>query len=702
MASYIFRGCVLTIGLMIADLVNASAQLDSAQITEPPAIQLIARPLPDAIMLRWAPDNPTVWQYANRYGYHIERVTLLRDGQVLSSPERKQLTTEPLKPFLLSQWEALADTNDYAAVAAQAIYGETFELTENYSSDIMQVVNKARELTSRFSFALFAADQSPAVARASGLHYVDQAVAPNEKYVYRVYAALPPTVDTAVDTGFVYTGVMDYQELPVPLYLEAEFGDRSVQLRWDGSLLAHVFSSYLVERSDDEGKMFHRVDQAPFVNTQTSDTPAQYVHKVDTLPDNTRPYLYRVRGITPFGEISEPSETVRGTGKIALHANPAIIKAEALNDQMIIEWDFDEQWNEVLAGFELQRASAANGNYQTLFENLPPTQRTATDATAPTTGYYKIIAVGKSGERRASFPYLAQRIDSIPPAPPARLTGTVDTTGLVTLRWTANAEPDVLGYRVFRSNFATHEYTQVTFEAVSDTVFFDTIATKTLTQDIFYKVMAVDQHFNPSDASEVLKLRRPDVIPPVPPVFRSVQASEQGIQLEWINSSSADVANHLLYRRSAGERSWALIGIYDHLDTAHTYLDQEISAEYYYEYTMIAVDSSRWESIPAIPVRSKRINRGIRPAIEEVYAAARPEEKHVALAWNYPTEGVTRFLVYRAHEDERISLYTSVDGAQQEFQDARLTLNTFYRYRVKAVYADGSQSPFSQEIGIRY
>ena len=107
------------------------------------------------IRLRWAPDNSTVWQLANQYGYTVERITLMENGKLVRNPSRQVLATG-LKPALLVDWEPFSE-DDYVAVAAQAIHGESFETDAGNTSEIARVINASRELENRFSFALYAA-----------------------------------------------------------------------------------------------------------------------------------------------------------------------------------------------------------------------------------------------------------------------------------------------------------------------------------------------------------------------------------------------------------------------------------------------------------------------------------------------------------------------------------------------------------------
>src|SRR5690606_32177138 len=142
-----------------------SVKLNAQSIQE--SIHVIARAHEDSIVLRWAPSTPAAWKLLNQYGYKIERYTLGRDGKAV--PERPMVMLSPeLKPAPQREWELWMDQDDMVAVAAQAIYGEEFNIDID-KSDLMQLYQKARELETRYSFGLFAADLSAKAAELSGL-----------------------------------------------------------------------------------------------------------------------------------------------------------------------------------------------------------------------------------------------------------------------------------------------------------------------------------------------------------------------------------------------------------------------------------------------------------------------------------------------------------------------------------------------------
>jgi hypothetical protein len=293
-------------------------------------------------------------------------------------------------------------------------------------------------------------------------------------------------------------------------------------------------------------------------------------------------------------------------------------------------------------------------------------------------------------------------IDSIPPAIPTGLNGEIDSAGVVILNWNKNTEQDLLGYRVFRANHKNDEYSQITKDPVKMNQFIDTINVKTLTRKVYYKISAIDQHFNPSGFSDTLELKRPDKIPPVQPVFTEIESDENGIKLSWVCSSSDDVVKHILYRKDEKSDLWNIIQLFNANDSISFFNDTIIKPGIMYQYTMLAVDESGLESNPAKPVKMKAFIKKIRPPVKDIKYRADRDNKLIYITWEYAYKGVSRFLIYRAVNDETLSLYNSVSNSNFEFEDIKLKPNNTFSYRIKVVYADGTQSSFSEKFEVKF
>jgi uncharacterized protein len=174
---------IIFFGLMIV------WQQDFAQ--EAASIKLLAKAKSNSIWLRWAPSDPTTWYYGNEVGYQIERYTIAIGSKLTDKPIKVVLNNQPLKPKPLDMWRKDVTINRYSAIAAQAIYGKSFQVSMANSNNMTEIVNQAREQEQRFSFALFCADQSFNTAQLSALAWKDSTIKKDERYLYKVYALNP-------------------------------------------------------------------------------------------------------------------------------------------------------------------------------------------------------------------------------------------------------------------------------------------------------------------------------------------------------------------------------------------------------------------------------------------------------------------------------------------------------------------------------
>ena len=668
-----------------------------------PSIKVIARPFKTSIMLRWAPTTPVAWKYLNKFGYRIDRYSILMDSILVNKPVRKILTPVPLKPWEPERWKKMMDTSDIAAVVAQAIFGETFEISEN-TNVIAKMINKSKELESRFSFALFETNQSTKVAEAAGLYYNDTSALSNEHYLYRIISLVPDSLER-IDSGFIYTGIADYTPLPRPILYEVKFTGKSALIQWDKMHFENIFNNYIIERSDDSCHTFKRINDVPFVNVYDNNhNDIRYYSKLDSVPLTGKIYSYRIKGISVFGEVSPPSDTISEICLPEVKFRPSISNAEIILKNMVrIKWDFPKEGIPDIKGFRVFRSNKADKDFEIITKELLHSDIDEfTDTKPALVNYYKVKVIGKNDKEAESFPYLVQLEDSIPPEAPRGLSGNIDSTGIVTLHWNANKEDDMKGYLVFRANFATDEFTQITSGPVSKPAYRDSINIKTLTRKIFYRVKAIDRRYNQSKYSEILELTKPDIIPPQPPVFINFKADTGGIHLYWEKSNSVDVSGILLYRRQEGDRKWQLIAQFNEPDTTKTFYDKPGNKSLSYEYTIIAVDSSKLESVPAKPLRLKTINNGIRPAITSVFGIVKAEFKTVELSWNYKEEDVVSYVIYKGEAGKPLATFRTVAGNENKFSDRQVEVHKTYVYKIKAVFADGTESALSAKVVVEF
>ncbi|MCP4123083.1 MAG: hypothetical protein GY751_15125 [Bacteroidetes bacterium] len=727
--------------LLLIGTLLASAQINPPQNKER-ALKMIARSDGNQILLRWAPTSPSVWFHCNEVGYSLVRYTYMRDGKLLSFEERsvaKQMTREHIFPWQTqTEWQVLMEEDEYAAIGAQAIFGDSFAVESGTEGNEVSLTNRASERLNRFGFGLFAADHSFSAALAMGLAYVDNTVKPNESYLYRIFPSEQPSFDlnsqqidssslpvkfaSIIDTGHVAISLVEHFELPKVIDVKVTFGNRQAMISWDKEIFSFFYVSYVIERSQD-GVEWAAVHDMAYVPVDRAEDGSNLAFATDSLEQNNRPYFYRVKGRTVFDEYGPPSDAVQGMGIDPLPFYYPTITSVLPNDQkgLNVSWEFNESDNDKILGFRLMRSAKDSGPFDQISEDdlIPASQRFFIDLSPLPTNYYLVVAIDQYGREMTSFAALAQLNDETPPAVPVGLRGTILKNGTMVVTWENNSEPDLLGYRVYLSNHPDVEFTQLTSKPVPENYFIDTVTLNTLTPEVFIKIFAVDFRQNPSAFSEMLTITRPDTIAPTAPVFRDVVADTEYIYIEWANSSSRDVVNHELYRSPVDEENWTLLKTIDIIDytSIANYEDSEVEVGKEFQYKVKAVDNAGLSAESKI-LQARRIDNFIRKTVQDLQTSVDRRSKTVTLSWSYQineTE-LRTFVIYRAKAGEPL---VSVEGISPEeasenvgrgkrrtrrytFTDTFVRMNTDYEYSVKVVYKNGAQSPLSETITVKY
>lgn len=655
-------------------------------------IVLIARADKDSVVLRWGPSTPGGWVIANRIGYNIERLKVSSD--TLSEAENFiQLNNSPIKPLSLDEWKATVPReNVFSAIAAQAIYGKRFIPQALDENNLNALKNAADELMNRFSFALFAADNDAQTASSMGLRFVDRNVKEGERYLYRVFLSAN-TNEYSFDTGYVFVDVAPAEKFPAPLDLNFESGDGNIILKWkDNPLLK--FSGYYVYRSED-GKDFNKLNNMPVIfPVPKEQAEEQEFSFIDTATINYKEYYYKIYGVTPFAELSEPAEIKAYSKDKTAPAAPILDKPNQFNaDEISLSWKLEESTDD-LVGFVIARSDNPLYNFEIITEKpLPRNVFNYTDKISQLEEvYYAVASVDTAGNMAFSLPQMVILIDTVPPSIPQGLNGIIDTNGVVTLQWNLNPEWNLLGYRVLRANDPTHEFQQLTGSVHPDTVFIDTVNVNTLTRYVYYRIAAVNTRYQHSELSPVLAIKRPDKIPPVEAVFKDVFVTDSSVYFEWIPSTSDDLAHQKLLRRKQGDNQWQQI---DSLSgSVSNYTDNNIEKNITYEYTIISVDSSGLESAYAFPVIGRPYDTGRRFPVSNLSAKYDEKKSEVSLSWDYnnPPKEKYWFVIYRGKDLNIIHELKSVNSFTQSYVDKEISAGTKYYYAVAVMTSMGGQS----------
>jgi len=699
---------ILVFLLITGGIHTASAQqdtsADSDSLLPGGSIHVIARASLDSVVLRWAPDSPAAWIKSRKAGFSITRAKI--DTLVeFDSTSIELLNEEPITPWSLETWEQrVPEDNDFALMAAEALYGERFVLEPLSGNNPIEALrNAADELNNRFGFALLAADNDLMAAEGLGLRYVDRNVEEGATYIYTV------SLSEADTTFFVNSGteVVDIKSVelpPPPLDLSAESGEGSIMLSWR-ELPNEAYSGYYIYRSSDGGNTYKKMNEEPhFFMTGEQPDGTNIVQFVDTSAVNYQRYHYQVRGITPFTELSQPAEVLAMAKDMTPPPVPAIQMPEEVGQTAIrVTWTYPDTVGD-LEGFYISRSShhTFESSESLMEEPLPAYTRSFVDSTANMgTPWYFVIAVDTAGNAIPSFGAYGELIDKIPPSVPTGFSGEIDSTGIVSLKWNLGPETDLKGYRLLYANDPTHEFSTVTSMIVRDTTFIDTITVKTLTKSIYYKIAAIDQRFNQSEFSEILKLERPDVVPPNPPVFSDVSVTDTSVVLNWYPSNSKDLHYHVLYRKLDNVASeWDSIASFS--TQSFSYTDTAVVKRTTYRYRIQAVDSAGLASKFASTVQARPYDKGILSPPTLTAARYDSTENKVVLEWDYQKDIKENhfFILYRSPFGSPPVTLKAVEGNKRSFEDQSVVMGNRYQYAVKIKTRNGKQSEKSNVINV--
>ena len=416
---------------------------------------------------------------------------------------------------------------------------------------------------------------------------------------------------------------------------------------------------------------------------------------------NYQKYTYRFYAQTIFGERVKFAEVTGMPRDLTPPQKPFLKQPKHIKpNEVLIEWEMKAPIAKDFKGFAISRSDKNDGYFSLINDKLlPSTARKFIDKSfiKGKSNYYLIQALDTANNVSSSFPISVTLIDSIPPVKPVFIDGKIDSTGVVTINIQKNKEPDLMGYRLFRSNSEKHEFSVIqegfdgndSIPKPVQLVFKDTVTLNSLTPYIYYRIKALDQNFNQSKFSDILKVKRPDKIAPTTPVFKNVKVRKDAVELFFALSESKDVVAQYLYRRLSYDAPWELLATLK--NDQRTYLDKKLEQGTKYFYSLRAKDDSDNYSKYAVPVYGKPYDDGVRPIVIELKISS--DKNKVNLVWEYPKEFKDAyFVVYKKDKKGNLKQYKNVQEKNFEEKVKKGTVD----YAVKAFTKDGGQSKISE------
>jgi hypothetical protein len=301
--------------------------------------------------------------------------------------------------------------------------------------------------------------------------------------------------------------------------VRASVREGRVLLQWtvpdkntDGSDLLNlaafkVLRGYVEEGCEGCPERVVPVAEVGLISGESHWREANRVFWTDTRLEPGKKYLYRVLAVNRRGHFSEASNKVEVQWD---NPPPPPEHVDATAGDGMVEL----QWSPVkgAAGYNVYRSQKGDA-FPVDPVNPNPIENTHYRDTGVVNDReyrYAVRGVRRAGETQIeggnSVPITVAPVDLIPPSRPKGLVAFPLAEGME-LRWKANPEPDVVGYRVYRRRVFEPAFERLTGDIVEETLYLDKGVRRGEEYD--YHITAIDasRHQNESAFSEMVRVR---------------------------------------------------------------------------------------------------------------------------------------------------------------------------------------------------
>ena len=316
--------------------------------------------------------------------------------------------------------------------------------------------------------------------------------------------------------------------------------------------------------------------------------------------------------------------------------------------------------------------------------------------------FYRITAYYPSGNESKKSK-AASATTKGKPSPPRGLTATGDMIREVPLSWNPNPEPDVQGYRVYRSDSKGGHYRLIgKVDRRSKTSFVDSQGLMDK-GEYYYRITAVNVADVEGDPTEPVSATTRG-IPLAPQGLTAKAGMVKSVSIEWTPPPDPEVRGYIVYRSHSRDGPFAEIQKIrgekksSFLDGGHLKKKLTDGTIYYYtvrSYNKVDVLSQESKIVSA---RTKKV-----PQAPVGVSALGGQPREISLSWKAnPERDIKQYTIYRSEGAEKgYRKITTVLGDETAFVDTKRADGTTYSYKVKAIDADGLESGLSEVTSAR-
>ena len=536
--------------------------------------------------------------------------------------------------------------------------------------------------------------QKNAFARYLGVIYEDNTIEANKLYSYKIteianglekVIAISPEISSDIETT-----------VEGPKQIEIIPDNKAVYLKW----LPETERYYAVNiyRKDSANTGYELLNSQPIMISEIKDENGEMkfpeVFYSDKDLQNEKQYYYQLKAVDFFGEESSPSEEIKTI--------PTNRKAPPPPDNFVaipsdyaasLAWEYKKE-NKII-GYNIYRSRRIEGKYTLLNkEPLPPSSRSYLDKNLEPRGYYYYIAsIDDHGLEGISPKEFVKVQDTVPPQQPQNVTMKADT-GMFVIEWTANTDPDLLGYNIYRrvKNAKFDSPFLINRRPVLETKYVDP-QPKNVKNTFIYQIAAVDSSRNKSILSEPSTARMPDVTAPDKPYIKTAGIDGDNVNIIWKANLEEDLAGYYVFRSGyEGEASRQLNELPVPANQTK-YIDNSTVPGKDYRYSLVAVDNSGNRSLISDEYPVAREKKTLAPvALDDFRGKFQKRSKKVVLSWDVPEakEGYLGVIVYRKINDGNWKTLSGLikDG---KFEDKNIEPSKGYSYELRTFNETGEQ-----------
>jgi len=203
---------------------------------------------------------------------------------------------------------------------------------------------------------------------------------------------------------------------------------------------------------------------------------------------------------------------------------------------------------------------------------------------------------------------------------------------------------------------------------------------------LYYQVVAVDKRFNHSDYSVLLVLEKPDVIPPIAPIFSNYKIDSGVVHVEWIESPEPE-CTHILYKRNLTDNTiWEIIYMGDSLKQ---FADAAVEPGKTYRYSIYAKDKSGLISEPSTSLTLKVMNVKAYEVIKEVNSFIDRKNNYLEIFWRTQSDEIAEYTIYKQTGEGSPSTWKVLPVTIKRVFDQNVKPNNTYTYHIRPTLADG-------------